>query len=55
MNMIILCWIFTLYDSVVNGALEYLARDLGITENTVLQGMQLDICEWFFIFISVVW
>ena len=25
--------------SVVNGALEYLAKDLGIAENAVLQGM----------------
>jgi hypothetical protein len=25
----------------VNGALEYLAKDLGIVENTVLQGKEL--------------
>jgi hypothetical protein len=29
---------FNVLCSVVNGALEYLAKDLGIAENTVLQG-----------------
>lgn len=29
---------FLLFIRVVNGALEYLSKDLGIVENTVLQG-----------------
>lgn len=30
--------VFIVYHRVVNGALEYLANDLGIANNTVLQG-----------------
>lgn len=46
-------WLFILFGfilfRVVNGALEYLAKDLGIAENTVLQGQSQLYCVLMFI------